>query len=313
MKLLRILLVIAVFTTGIVPLTVNNAMATGTLYGIAYVGGGPSSLYVIDTSTGAPTLIGAVGFDRCSAMDFDAARTLWAVCNGFDSDDAAVITINTATGAGTKISSPPESHSFGSAYSDMSFRNGDGKLYVYLESGDGVGTLVPTTGALTELGASETPSANGNGIAFTLADTLYHATEDPLNTLDQTSGAATTVASLVFSPPLDSGPRINAMDLDSSTGVMYGSCNDGIGGSENYLCTIDLTSGTVTVIGATVNGLDAIAFASSSNIIGGNLLPIDNTALLLAGIQSSSIWMVPTLAGLAGVGAYYFRTRMSKE
>ena len=47
--------------------------------------------------------------------------------------------------------------------------------------------------------------------------------------------------------------------------------------------------------------------------VGGEFLPIDNTALMLAGLQSSAIWMLPALAGIAGVGAYFIRTRMTKE
>ena len=49
------------------------------------------------------------------------------------------------------------------------------------------------------------------------------------------------------------------------------------------------------------------------DIVGGELLPIDTTALMLAGIQSSAIWMLPALVGITGVGAYFVRTRMNKE
>lgn len=48
-------------------------------------------------------------------------------------------------------------------------------------------------------------------------------------------------------------------------------------------------------------------------VVGGELLPIDNTALLVAGIQSSTIWMLPALAGIAGASAYFVRTRMNKD
>jgi len=48
-------------------------------------------------------------------------------------------------------------------------------------------------------------------------------------------------------------------------------------------------------------------------VVGGELLPIDSTALMLAGLQTSAIWMLPILAGAAGVGAYYIKTRMNKE
>ncbi len=47
--------------------------------------------------------------------------------------------------------------------------------------------------------------------------------------------------------------------------------------------------------------------------VGGTLLSIDNTALLLAGIQNSTVWMLPALVGIAGAGAYYIRIRMNKE
>ena len=47
--------------------------------------------------------------------------------------------------------------------------------------------------------------------------------------------------------------------------------------------------------------------------VGGEFLPIDSTALFLAGLQSSAIWMLPVLAGAAGASAFYIKTRMSKE
>ena len=34
--------------------------------------------------------------------------------------------------------------------------------------------------------------------------------------------------------------------------------------------------------------------------VGGELIPIDSTALVLAGLQTSAIWMLPVLAGVAG-------------
>jgi len=34
--------------------------------------------------------------------------------------------------------------------------------------------------------------------------------------------------------------------------------------------------------------------------VGGEFIPLDSTALVLAGLQSSAIWMLPVLAGIAG-------------
>ena len=47
--------------------------------------------------------------------------------------------------------------------------------------------------------------------------------------------------------------------------------------------------------------------------VGGQLLSIDSAALILAGLQSSSIWMIPALAGIAGAGVYFVRSRMNKD
>jgi len=43
--------------------------------------------------------------------------------------------------------------------------------------------------------------------------------------------------------------------------------------------------------------------------VGGEFLPIDSTALLLAGLQTSAIWMLPVLAGAAGAGIAAFKLR----
>jgi len=48
-------------------------------------------------------------------------------------------------------------------------------------------------------------------------------------------------------------------------------------------------------------------------VVGGELLPIDSTALVLAGLQTSAIWMLPVLAGLAGAGFYLIKFRTNKE
>jgi len=45
--------------------------------------------------------------------------------------------------------------------------------------------------------------------------------------------------------------------------------------------------------------------------VGGEILPIDSTALVLAGLQTSAIWMLPVLAGVAGsaFGIIYIKSR----
>jgi len=232
-----------------------------------------SNLYTIDPTTGAGTLVGAMGINRCSGLAFDSSGILFAV--GADPNTPLVtslFTVDPDTGAATLVgaSSP---HDFGNRITDLSFRSDD-TLFGYLrlrtiEAGvangsDGLGTLNTATGAVTTVGATGVRTS-GNGIAFGPTDVLYHADDADLNTLNQATGPATWVADLTWPalPQECEVPRINAMDFNSA-GVLFGSLNCGFGGAEgsgpNFLATINTTNGYVTNIGATVDGLDAIAY-----------------------------------------------------
>ena len=52
--------------------------------------------------------------------------------------------------------------------------------------------------------------------------------------------------------------------------------------------------------------------AFGDRIVGGEFLPIDSTALFLAGLTSSAVWIIPTLAGLAGAGVI-IRSRLHRD
>jgi len=44
-------------------------------------------------------------------------------------------------------------------------------------------------------------------------------------------------------------------------------------------------------------------------IIGGEIIPIDQTALLLAGVQSVSMWMIPVVISGIGIGVFVIKRR----
>lgn len=235
------------------------AGAVPVLYGAAYSGtDGLSTFYTVDAATGAASPIGAIGFERVSGMDFDPTTgVLYAVGERGDGSDVPVlITINLATGAGTEVATlnGGAPHFFGDAYTDISFRS-DGALYAYLEPGDGLGTIDVVTGALSQLGFTSATGCCGNGIAFSGADLLHHANDAALHALDAVTGASSVLASLVF-PGGQVFPRVNAMDFDPETGVLYASVRRDFA---NYLATVDPLTGDVTAIGSTQNGLDALA------------------------------------------------------
>jgi len=47
--------------------------------------------------------------------------------------------------------------------------------------------------------------------------------------------------------------------------------------------------------------------------VAGELLPLDNTALLIGGLTSMSLWMIPTILGLAGAGLYLVKFRANRD
>ena len=108
----------------------------------------------------------------------------------------------------------------------------------------------------------ETVVQEGAAIAFSEDDTLYKAGNSDLYTLDLSTGVETSVAKLVFVSLQGGRPRLNAMDVQPETGTLFASLNNKprSGEFENYLATVDVTTGEVTLIGQTAPGLDALAF-----------------------------------------------------
>jgi hypothetical protein len=71
--------------------------------------------------------------------------------------------------------------------------------------------------------------------------------------------------------------------------------------------TINIPFGAVINIGVTDFHFDL----EVDHAVAGEILPIDSTALFLAGMQSSALWLVPSLVGIAGVGFYLVRAKFN--
>ena len=268
-KIIRSIVVLAA-------LVIFSGAARAELYGVAHEGEmqraetntpringiGESSLYLIDPETGAATLIGPTGFYFCRGLDFQPiTNVLYAVCSN-DLSFEVLITIDVESGQGTEIG-PIIANGF---LQDLSFRS-DGTLYGYFRAkGSNFLSTININTAETNFVGNSGLSGDGNGIGFDqfndlfLTDTDFVTFAPSLYLLNQSNGLATFVTGLTL-PPLDEGfTIINSLDLNPETDVMFGSLDIQLLEYEHYLVTIDTSTGLVTNVGETVEGLEAIAF-----------------------------------------------------
>lgn len=47
--------------------------------------------------------------------------------------------------------------------------------------------------------------------------------------------------------------------------------------------------------------------------VAGELLSLSSSALVIGGLASSAVWMIPAIAGIAGAGIYLVKTRSSRD
>ena len=82
--------------------------------------------------------------------------------------------------------------------------------------------------------------------------------------------------------------------------------NDALGTDEGH-CTVEWTVDFDQNPGEDGRVIQELWFNEQQ--VAGELLPLDSSALMIAGLTSMSVWMVPTLLGLAGAGVYLIKFR----
>src|SRR5689334_1820582 len=269
-------------------------LAAGTIYGSAYERTSLASLYTLSPTTGAATLVGSIGFSNVGAMAFGPGGVLYGI--GLNGGGAgALITINTATGAGTQVALI--TGLVGTCcglISDMDFRPSDGVLFAR-EGGDQGGrvyTINTTTGVATLIGTDTLTNADGNAMAFSAGNGLYWAGDANLHTINQSTAAGTLVVAVNWlGVGNHSGPRANGMNLDAA-GAVWASVRDGH--PLPSLSTINISTGVVTLIGATTSGMDGLAVTGTP--VGGGPPPPPPpgtpapSTLLLIGTGILALW-----------------------
>jgi len=253
----------------------SAAIAGCTLYG-ATGGPTPSNLYILDPDTGGVlSTVGSIGFGVTGlAVDPVSGALFGSTANASLTSPRSLIRIDRATGIGTLIG-PLGIPNFGTL-ADLAF-DASGILYGFSTSPSSAQhhlyRVNQATGAATLIGDPGIPATFGGGLAF-VSDTLYLAAEadNPfgalggnLRTLNLATGATTGIVRLSggLTGPANGIVNIAALDA-ASDGTLYGVDLSGTFGSANpdasRLITINPTTGRITILGASVLRLDAIAF-----------------------------------------------------
>jgi hypothetical protein len=235
------------------------------LYGADGQDGNPATnLYVLDPTTGAVlNTVGPIGF-AVTGMSFSPTTGVLYGVTAPKSGVRDLITINPITGAGSLVG--PLS---GISMDDIAFAR-DGTLFGWsgrisgsslfrINTAIGAATKVSTSG-ITDLGVGF--SISPAGVPFLAAAGASGA----LRTVDPTTGAVTTVATLSGAPfPTGS---IDAFAFEGSgllLGVNLAENGPGTGAPLDaaFLVSVNPTTGAITPLGPTVPALDALAVGPS--------------------------------------------------
>jgi hypothetical protein len=246
-------------------ISASSAKAQSTLYAADGSGGNANcQLYTLDPSNGSVLqTIGPIGFP-ITGLAFDpTTEVLYGSVSNNSPAAGNLVTIDPATGTGTLVGSFGVSGTTGTqTMADLTFAS-DGTLYGWAEqSQKRLYTIDKTSGTATEVGPSGLTHTVGSGLAANSSNVLYFAGDNAngkLRIIDRTTGAPTDVVTMSGAPIPDG--RIPAMAFSPTDTLYAGDLEGGGGGGVSHLITISTSTGVITDIGASVNGLDAIAFA----------------------------------------------------
>jgi len=173
-------------------------------------------------------------------------------------------------------------------------------------SSPAAGTIFCEGDAVVEDPGVEVPNCGGTGIEVDIdANSIWFESVGPL-------GDGTTVSNLLFEfTDLDwfNNPNgkiigvelVNPQTVPIST-LEFGDHSISV---ENDQFTLDCGGPPECIIEWHID-------IETFHPVAGELLPLDNSALMIAGLTSMTVWMVPTVLGLAGVGVYLVKFRANR-
>jgi hypothetical protein len=253
-----------------------------------------SSLYTLNTTTGAATLIGSTTVARLIGLAESSSGTLYSVNESdVSATSSNLYTINPSTGAATLVGALGVAVAEG----DLAFDPATGQLYVANALTDQLLRVNTTTGAATVVGNFGTPGRDVSGMTFTNGTAyglaLNDANPDTIVTINTTTGAATTVGQTGTSLGV-----LAALTHDSSSGLNYMGGPLSNFGTNTELYTVNLTTGAATPVTA----ITGVTFSLSG------LAPIPAVTSVP---EPASV--IPLLTGALGLLGYGWRRRRQAQ
>lgn len=250
-----------------------TAAQAQTLYGVSDERGPLESiLYKVDPATGAATEVGTTeGYiDVTGIAIHPVTRVMYAAARTQSGSVQVLLTIDPATGVATQVGllnmpaelcpGDPGGPITGVAFGPDGTLYGAGKTLTCAR----FGTFNLATGAWTPLGPGTTGLTFGGGIAFSPAGVLYYIDRGIVATVNLSTGALTTVATVTPPDSCDGTPDGMAAHPVSGTMFLALKCP---AIADVSLATVNTATGVITEIGPTADFLTALAFEPVSSII----------------------------------------------
>jgi len=230
------------------------------------------NLYSVNLATSTSTLIGAIrlGGGRPIGVTGMAAHPKTGVLYGITSEQSpnsprSLVTIDPTSGQATLVGE------LSAAGSDIAF-DAKGTLYMWLPGTSQLGTVDPSSAAVTALGRPGPPGSPA-GIAIDPQGMVFVTARGAGGSLDNVdlSSGSLQVGPLLTGAPFST--QINSMSF-SPSGLLLAVNSNGGSPAETRLVTINTATGVVTTIGSLPDDTDALAFTGG---LSANLAPTFST------------------------------------
>ncbi len=254
----------------------------------------PGSIFLVSQVDGSQTLIGdPTASGGVSGLAFDSSGNLVGsvVFGGITTSD--LIEIDPVTGGLINNIGPIfDATGVDVKIADLATQPGTGNLFG-IGSGEHVGDLFSISKLNGFAALIGSPGSGVGAIGFAPDGTLFFVPRSSatLETLDPSNGNVLT------SVPRSEGIELDALGIRSD-GTIFVAGTPFFGDGRD-IWTID-TTGFMTLIGNGVRQVADLAFVPCP--VSGTMIPIDSTALLLVGAQTTAAWLIPVIVSAIGIG-----------